>query len=361
MMNNLANDITVSGSFLSTDRRTGERININYKYSIYEFVNAIHRGFNRNVCRDFIDKINDLDFSLEHLEVKDLNGNSKKPVFVRDADVLKLCFNLLDDPRHVLVFNNVYEEDTFIESLKDRFQKNVNLYTLVLTYKCFNVDKFDDVYKYAMEHNWSEVDISKLCKYIDCNHHAFGHMDDYSIKKEDGFTRITKTYGNRTISYNVYDDEDIKDYIYFDKQGNIISDRLNDYETIEDFIYRYVEDVPNSEIFDYDNFKKEALKIREKFPVLMDFDELMSKDCKEIKEYQRHNFLNVGDIDQFYEEMSTYINIILTLKSLMNNETCSLTRMLSFHRKVFIERSRNHKLTYKEFEQLSDDLFELEW
>lgn len=360
-MNNLANDVAVSGSFLSTDRRTGERININYKYNIYELVNAIHRGFNRNVCRTFIDKIKDLDFSLEYLEVKDLTGNSKKPVFVRDADVLKLCFNLLDDPRHVLVFYNVYEEDEFIESLKDRFQKKINLYELILTYKCFNADKFDDVYEYATEHHWSEVDMSKLCKYIDCDHNAFGHMDDYSIEKGDGFTRITKTYGNRTISYNVYDDEDIRDYIYFDKQGNIISDCLNDYETIEDFIYRYVEDVPNSEIFDYDNFKKKALKIQEKFPDLMDFDELMSKDCKEIKEYQSHNFRNIGDTSQFNKEISTYIKIILTLKALMNNKTCSLTRMLSFHRKVFIVRSRKHKLTYKEFKQLSDELYELEW
>ena len=360
-MNNLANDVVVSGSFLSTDRRTGERININYKYDIYEFVNAIHKGFNRNVCRTFIDRIKDPDFSLEGLEVKDLTGNSKKSVFVRDADVLKLCFNLLNDPRHVLVFYDVYEEDEFIESLKDRFQKKINLYELILTYKCFNADKFDDAYKYATEHHWSEVDMSKLCKYIDCDHNAFGHMDSYSIEKGDGFTRITKTYGNRTIYYNVYDDEDMKDYIYFDKQGNIISDCLDDYETIEDFMYRYVEDVPNSEIFDYDNFRKKALKLHDKHPNLISLDELISKDREEIKEYRDKLFTDFGESNHVNQDKINYVNIVLTLHDLMNNRSSSITRMLSFHRKVFVARSRKHKLTYKEFKQLSDELYELEW
>lgn len=368
MDSEVANSIYVSNSFVATNKDNGNRINIHYRYNITQLMNTIHRGFNRCMCRMFIDKLMDPKFTFDNVQIRNVCDNGYKCAYVRDNDVLKLALSFLDDPRHVLIFEDINEEAKFIDSLKQRFAKNANGYKLVLEYRLFDERKYDHAFKYAKDHKWSQEQLEKLMKYVDCQSDVLGRIIECKVTDINNGKHIMKTYESIEIpgkkyvlNYDIKNNEDINKYVSLNAKGEYVSENLSDYQTIEDYLLRYVELLPNDEIFDFDNFMDEAIKIKNKYPALKDPNEVYDMSWKESKEYLDRVFFDLYDNDDDNHEKTKYVRILRVLKSLMTDDYITATKYVDFHRNFFSAAAQEHKIGYDEFERICDDLDEIFW
>ena len=366
MFNNPGYEIHITNTFLSTSKDNGKRLSIEYSYNISQFVEAVLGYPEGDSCRIFIDLLLNEEFNFSDIQIQNVCKFDRRAIYARDNDILKLVLLFLNDPRHVLIMRDVDEEDELISKLKKRFTKGA-ANKLVLTIQSFDSAKFDTALAYAKQKNWNDDEIEKLYKYVDTNESLLGYLEEHSYEMYDDYIRITKVYNDghtqRTLTYNIYSDEELHKYAdaHINDKGYYISDRLSDYQSVEDWCLRDVEEKDYDEIFDYEKFKSEALTIQNKYPALKSFDELYNADIDYLREYDNNLFMNFYESTDDNYAKREYVNIIRTLKSLQNHIFNECTKPVEFYNKFFVVAAKDGKIDYKTYLKVCDEIDELEW
>ena len=339
---------------MSVDRSTGTRRSIDYSYTLAQFMNSVN-GFNKNYVRSFINIMKDPSFDYSSIQIRNACHLSNRPVFARDNDVLKLAIQLLNHPAHVLVFEDVFEEEQFINALQKRFNKKTRDQLISFTFEAFDRYKFISTMEFAKKNNWSIDECDKLQKYIDCKKGALGQLIDYECEDMNEYTLVKKQYDWINLEYRVWPNEDLHRYT------DVISDELCDYPSTEDYLLRYVKEKPFDEIFNYESFMSKALMIRNEYPELMDPNQLYDMDFKAMTDYRDDIFIHFDEPEDVIHEKCTYVDIIRAMKSLITHEMINLTKYAFLHVKYFSAESSDHLLTFDEFQHISSILEEEDW
>ena len=140
-----------------------------------------------------------------------------------------------------------------------------------------------------------------------------------------------------------------------------VSDDVADYQRVEDFLLRYIDEKTNDQLFDYEAFMNEALAIYNKYPELKDPNELIKRSYREINDYNDDIFTNLEEPVEVNDEKLRFVDIVKTLKALKNNDFTDDTKMLRFHNKVYVTAMKNGKLNYDDFKRITNELSTTEW
>lgn len=378
----ISNSFQVNGNFV-TNNPTG-RISTRYSYSMKDLcVVEYHKLFSKNPQHNF----NAIKFFIQRI-LCDGDGKgfgvfndifincdctskivgdptiveSKKKIFVKPNDVVKLAIELLKHKYVPLIFKDFDQLMLFINNLKNKYYnyqefvektcQNKSSFEAISKYFInldniyeFNENKFDEYLSMVIDPEFDDNEISKINRFFDCESIEKYFGDVIDIKK---YRKTDEETGDGICGLIVKRFANGKEIEFIGE--------LFDYNT-DEYLSNYQYGKRFDEIFDLPSFVKKANKIYNKLnieslPKIDDIYESLKKVNRDKIIDKLYEITEFKDSDEKYKDLQPFINqyfhiIYCYIGLVYRVNTLELESFYS-HRPLFNRLSEKRKLNYDE-------------